>query len=73
MKVRFLLTLCFFIMSCESKQKVEYLQTDEHAALGRPFSEAVQVGNMLYLSGKIGPIPPDTTPSPGILPILPER
>ncbi|MDG2366025.1 MAG: RidA family protein [Candidatus Marinimicrobia bacterium] len=68
MKVRFLLTLCFFIMSCELKQKVEYLQTDEHAALGRPFSEAVQVGNMLYLSGKIGNIPGEGVVSGGIGP-----
>ncbi len=41
-----------FIIGCQSAQKVEYLQTDEHAKQGLPFSEAVRVGNMLYLSGQ---------------------
>ncbi len=36
---------------------VEYLQTEEFAALNYPFSEAVRVGNMLYLSGQIGTLP----------------
>ena len=36
------------------KPDVEYLQTKEFAALNYPFSEAVRVGNMLYLSGQIG-------------------
>ena len=36
------------------KPDVEYLQTEEFAALNYPFSEAVRVGNMLYLSGQIG-------------------
>ena len=34
--------------------EVEYLTTDESRAMGFPFSEAVRVGNMLYLSGQIG-------------------
>ncbi len=38
----------------EGKPDVEYLQTEEFAALNYPFSEAVRVGNMLYLSGQIG-------------------
>ena len=57
MKIKSLLICSLLLISCGSKQKVEYLQTDEHVALGRPFSEAVKVGNMLYLSGKIGNIP----------------
>ena len=36
---------------------VEYLTTPEFAARGFPFSEAVKVGSMLYLSGQIGTIP----------------
>ena len=36
---------------------VEFLSTDEHRALGYPFSEAVRFGNMLYLSGQLGAVP----------------
>ena len=39
------------------KHDVEYLQTEEFAALNYPFSEAVRVRNMLYLSGQIGTLP----------------
>ncbi len=36
---------------------VEYLTSDETTSLNLPFSEAVLVGNMLYLSGVLGNIP----------------
>lgn len=36
-----------------------------HSADGMPFSEAVQVGDMLYLSGQIGVVPGTTTPVAG--------
>ncbi|MDZ4311541.1 MAG: RidA family protein [Cypionkella sp.] len=36
-----------------------------HAAEGMPFSEAVQVGDMLYLSGQIGVAPGETTLAAG--------
>ena len=36
---------------------VEYLSTPEFAARGLPFSEAVRVGSMLYLSGQLGTVP----------------
>jgi len=39
-------------MKTELKTNVEYLITD--AMKGLPFSEAVRVGDMLYLSGKLG-------------------
>lgn len=52
-----LLITLIFIMSCQSSQKVEYLQTEKHAKMGLPFSEAVRVGDMLYLSGQVGNIP----------------
>lgn len=54
-----------FIMSCQSSQKVEYLQTEKHAKMGLPFSEAVRVGNMLYLSGQVGNIPGELKVVPG--------
>lgn len=52
----FLFGLCF-LLSCQSQQKVEYLQTEKFAKQNMPFSEAVRVGNMLYLSGQVGNIP----------------
>jgi len=39
----------------------EYFGSD----LGFPFSEAVQVGDMLYLSGQIGNVPGTRVPVPG--------
>lgn len=33
---------------------VEYIRSAETAALGLPFSDAVRVGNVLYLSGMVG-------------------
>jgi reactive intermediate/imine deaminase len=39
-------------MKTKLKTNVEYLTTD--ATKGLPFSEAVRVGDMLYLSGKLG-------------------
>jgi len=37
--------------------EVEFLSTPERRAAGLPFSEAVRVGNMLYLSGQLGAAP----------------
>jgi 2-iminobutanoate/2-iminopropanoate deaminase len=39
-------------MSAENKPEVEYLTSE--STKGFPFSEAVRVGNMLYLSGALG-------------------
>lgn len=39
---------------------VAYLSSPEMEALDLPFSEAVRVGNMLYLSGQVGNIPGTT-------------
>ena len=36
---------------------VEYLNSPATASLGLPFSEAVRVGNTLYVSGQIGNLP----------------
>lgn len=41
----------------EKKTGTEFLTSDEFAELGLPFSEAVRVGDMLYLSGQIGNLP----------------
>ena len=39
-------------MDLEHRPEVEYLTSD--SMKGLPFSEAVRVGNMLYLSGRLG-------------------
>lgn len=41
----------------KSKPNVEYLSTEATVALKLPFSEAVRVGNTLYLSGVVGLVP----------------
>ena len=60
----FLFGLCF-LLSCQSQQKVEYLQSEKFAKQNMPFSEAVRVGNMLYLSGQVGNIPGEMNVVPG--------
>lgn len=37
--------------------EMEHLSSDDFRALGLPFSEAVRVGDLLYLSGQIGTAP----------------
>ena len=43
----------------------EFLSSDEFKQLGLPFSEAVRVGNQLYLSGQIGVLPASDKLVPG--------
>ena len=45
--------------------EVEYLTSESAAARSRPFSEAVRVGHMLYLSGQIGTVPGTSNLAPG--------
>ena len=45
--------------------EVTYLTTPEYEALGFPFSEAVRVGHMLYLSGQVGEV--ETAPGETML------
>jgi len=40
-----------------SGQEVEYLMSTATSEMGLPFSDAVRVGNILYLSGQIGNVP----------------
>ncbi len=44
----------------QSAPEVEYLTTPEMASMGFPFSEAVRVGGMLFLSGQVGNRPGET-------------
>lgn len=44
---------------------VDHLTTPGTEALGYPFSEAVRVGDMLYLSGQVGNLPGEAVVVPG--------
>lgn len=52
-------SVLLFSISCEYKSStdVSYYQSNETKEMGLPFSDAVRVGNMLYLSGQIGNVP----------------
>lgn len=41
----------------DSEPEVEYLMSTATSEMGLPFSDAVRVGNMLYVSGQIGNVP----------------
>jgi len=44
---------------------VEYFQSEATRAMGLPFSDAVRVGSMLYLSGQVGNAPGQMAVVPG--------
>ncbi len=51
--------LCMIAMAAplaaqDTGPQVSYIRSTETAALGLPFSDAVRVGDMLYLSGMVG-------------------
>ena len=55
-----LATFTLLLFACKSpnpKTEIEFYQSEEMASLGLPFSDAVRVDNMLYLSGVIGMVP----------------
>ena len=54
MKKILLISLLMFCSCSQESSKVEYLQSDENERNNYPFSEAVKVGEILYLSGQIG-------------------
>jgi len=59
-KVPALILICMMGFAAAARaQAPEYLQAEGSRA-GAPFSEAVRVGNMLYLAGKIGIVPGTT-------------
>lgn len=48
---------CASAMQPPKARALEYLTSPQAATLALPFSEAVRVGDMLYLSGQIGNLP----------------
>ena len=59
--------LLIFCLACTPKEplKVEHYQSEAMKALGLPFSDAVIVGDMIYLSGQIGNLPGKLELAPG--------
>ncbi|MCZ6618914.1 MAG: Rid family detoxifying hydrolase [Gammaproteobacteria bacterium] len=51
---------CALVLGFNTAIAAEYLLSEEAKSLNLPFSEAVRVGNMLYLSGQLGIIPGTT-------------
>lgn len=56
------LALSLLLFACHTKEHkdsiiIDHYVSSEMEALGLPFSDAVRVGNMLYLSGQIGNLP----------------
>jgi len=62
-----LFLLCIFCFACSPQEplKVEHYLSEEMAALNLPFSDAVIVGDMIYLSGQIGNVPGQLELVPG--------
>ena len=64
-------SLLIFSLSCNNLNKqqgatsIEFLSAPGAEKLSLPFSEAVLVGEMLYLSGQIGTVPGTTEVVPG--------
>jgi len=56
-----LLALSFCLLSSAQAERLLHHNTDLSRSIGYPFSEAVQVGSTLYLSGQVGNIPGSTT------------
>jgi reactive intermediate/imine deaminase len=53
----FTLTIIVLTTSCRNSDteiKAEYIETEEFSKQNFPFSQAVQYGNIIYLSGQVG-------------------
>ena len=64
MIMRWVLTLALLGAS-SALYSAEYLVSEATKGLNLPFSEAVRVGDMLYLSGQLGNVPGSTDLAPG--------
>jgi len=60
-----LFTVLGFVLFGVSAPAAEFLASEQTKALNLPFSDAVRVGEMLYLSGQLGNVPGTTELVPG--------
>lgn len=72
MKSHFLLILLLFLASCSTptetyttEKNLEHYQSEAMKTLGLPFSDAVIVDDIIYLSGQIGNLPGTLNLAPG--------
>ncbi|MDA1073529.1 MAG: RidA family protein [Proteobacteria bacterium] len=66
MKLKFLFAAALWVVSsCAMGEQAQYLASESTRALNLPFSDAVRVGNMLYLSGQLGTLPGTLDLKPG--------
>ncbi len=65
--MRVFVGLCVLMLSAAAQgaAHVEFINSEAARAANRPFSDAVRVGDMLYLSGAIGVKPGAATPVSG--------
>lgn len=61
------LIILFFISACQQAEQpnVSYNVSEDFKSLNLPFSEAVIVGNTIYLSGQVGNLPGQLTLAEG--------
>jgi reactive intermediate/imine deaminase len=59
------LACLLFVSSAWADVEVAYLASERAKSLNLPFSEAVRVGDMLYLSGQLGNLPGTLDLAPG--------
>jgi 2-iminobutanoate/2-iminopropanoate deaminase len=62
---RWIPVLLFACLACTGGHAPHFLPSAETQALGLPFSDAVRVGDVLYLSGQIGNVPGTLELAPG--------
>ena len=65
MSVRFVCSIGLLLILSQSSLAAQYLNPPGSESLGLPFSDAVRVGDMLILSGKLGTLPGTTKLAPG--------
>ncbi|MCZ6644369.1 MAG: Rid family detoxifying hydrolase [Gammaproteobacteria bacterium] len=65
MSLRSSVLLSLLVLGCNATHAAEYLISEAARSLNLPFSEAVRVGDMLYLSGQLGILPGTTDLAPG--------
>ncbi|MCB1693548.1 MAG: amino acid ABC transporter substrate-binding protein, partial [Pseudomonadales bacterium] len=54
--MRYVLAICLAIAAATAlaNDRTDYIVSPENKGLGLPFSDAVRVGDMIYLSGTLG-------------------
>lgn len=56
---------CLLMLFMHPAGATEYLNSEQAKSLDLPFSEAVKVGDLIYLSGQLGTLPGTTELAPG--------